>query len=461
MRALQTSNQAWLSSGRRGRAERCKRGAGRPARQGALACGAVHRARGGWGDAVERSSSALRFDQVGRRCCRHCRTGRARTGPRRRVLAREPPWMKLNRPPGGARPRGRWRCRRPRTPASRAATSAIGPGGAVGVPGLGVELAAQRVQAVQALQHAGDAAEQARPMTGLGGAGVHALELGAPLGLDLARGADLRRARLGEALAHRTQVQIGEPALALQLVHQARAHVHQGGGEGQALQVISRSAWRPGKSGPFSSFPCDGTSLKGATACGARLPLMRSSASNPLPTGVAPGRWRQGVPRLLGHALHQIEITRPMAAGARSLASRDHPRAAMTDAVPRPGWHCRRRRIACAVRPGRALLVGTGVAHALAWRWAGARHPIWAPAVAFRARIRPVPSWPLVRWAHAAHAGGRGGALHAVGRTIDDAAGEADNRQAAGPGLPGRPALARWRAGRRRLQVPVRCTAAT
>jgi hypothetical protein len=74
------------------------------------------------------------------------------------------------------------------------------------------------------------------------GADVQPLELRAPFGLDLPRGTQLGTPRLVEARALRRQHHVGQPALALQAVHQPRGHVHQRGGVRQSLQAIDLAA---------------------------------------------------------------------------------------------------------------------------------------------------------------------------------------------------------------------------
>jgi N6-L-threonylcarbamoyladenine synthase len=152
------------------------------------------------------------------------------------------------------------------------------------------------------------------------------------------------------------------------------------------------------------------------------------------------------------------------------LASRDHVRrvipllrqvlaeAAWTPAADRPGGlHAR-------TGAGGALLVGAGVAVALGAALDGRR---WASTTSKATCCRP--SWPTMTAAvpvhraaglgraHAVDAGRRGGPLHLLGETIDDAAGEAFDKSAKllGLGYPGGPALARW--PNRGVTTPSRC----
>ncbi|MDT4822433.1 hypothetical protein FQZ97_556330 [compost metagenome] len=74
------------------------------------------------------------------------------------------------------------------------------------------------------------------------GLGVQAVEAVAQIGLGGLAFGDLLAARLGEAGALGAQKQVGQPALALQAVHQPAGHVHQRAGERELAQRVDFAA---------------------------------------------------------------------------------------------------------------------------------------------------------------------------------------------------------------------------
>jgi hypothetical protein len=91
----------------------------------------------------------------------------------------------------------------------------IGFGGLSGCPGLLFNLNPQARQGVQPVQHISDAAEQPRPIAHRDHFGVQAVKTGAQVGFNALAFADLCLAFGRKPGATRTQVQVGEPTLAL------------------------------------------------------------------------------------------------------------------------------------------------------------------------------------------------------------------------------------------------------
>lgn len=168
---------------------------------------------------------------------------------------------------------------------------------------------------------------------------------------------------------------------------------------------------------------------------------------------------RQGVPRLLGHALHsQIEMHQAYGGVVPELASRDHIRRVLplTEAALRQAGCVLQDVDAVAYTRGPglagALLVGAGAACALA---AGLGKPAWGVHHLEGHLLSPFlsvdpPEFPfvalLVSGGHTQLMRVDGVGRYAMlGETIDDAAGEAFDKSAKvlGLGYPGGPALAR------------------
>jgi len=167
----------------------------------------------------------------------------------------------------------------------------------------------------------------------------------------------------------------------------------------------------------------------------------------------------EGVPRLLGHALHsQIEMHQAYGGVVPELASRDHIRRVLplTDAVLAQAGLALADvdAIACTRGPGLAgaLLVGTGVAHALGVALGKPVHGIHHLEGHLLSPFLSAdpPEFPfvalLVSGGHTQLMRVDGvGRYELLGETIDDAAGEAFDKSAKllGLGYPGGPALAR------------------
>lgn len=113
----------------------------------------------------------------------------------------------------------------------------VGGGGLRGQPRTARHLLAQGRQRSQPVQHIGDARKQPRALAQLRGLGVQLVKVLAQRMFGVCRLRHLRQTLGTKTLPGRTQVQVAHATLALQLVHQACARIHQFGGERELLQL--------------------------------------------------------------------------------------------------------------------------------------------------------------------------------------------------------------------------------
>ena len=118
----------------------------------------------------------------------------------------------------------------------------IGGRGARGAPCLRLHPLTQQRQGGEPLQGIGDAAEQACAVAALLGFGIQRLEAGQHLDLERFTGCHLGQPFGTAALAARGQVQVGQPAFALQRMHQAPGGIDQFARQGQLVQPCDLAA---------------------------------------------------------------------------------------------------------------------------------------------------------------------------------------------------------------------------